>query len=164
MGDVKIRKAVLADLRAVQDLNYALFLSERQHHDSLLDTGWCYGAEGEAYFRDTITKENQCCFVAEVDKKVVGYLAGSIKPTDNYRLVNKEAELDNTCVLEDYRSQGIGRQLTEKFLEWCDENSAEKIIAIAYALNKKAIKFYQEMGFTPRDIVLERSCNENKPK
>ncbi len=150
---IDIRNAKTEELKAVQDLNYALFESDRPH-DPLLAMDWPY-TEGEAYFRGAISGETGVCFVAEVEGKLVGYLVGSIKLGDfSYRPI-KRTELENMFVKAEFRSQGIGAKLARAFLEWSCDNGAKRSFVQAYAPNEKAIAFYQKLGFVPYVLELE---------
>lgn len=149
-----VRLARIEDLEYIQDLNHQLFLHDFAF-DELLNKNWAYEEKGEKYFRAAIVDNDKCCFVAEINGEIVGYLAGSIRNVTGWRNV-RQAELDNTLVIEKYRGQGIGRLLAEKFFSWCSDNNAEKILVSAYALNKNAIKFYESLGFKKYEIGLEK--------
>lgn len=59
-------------------------------------------------------------------------------------------------VLNDYRSKGIGKMLTQEFIKWCKSRKVEKVRAVASARNEKAIKFYHREEFEDYELVFER--------
>lgn len=100
MEKVYIRKATINDLNSVQELNNSLFDLEFNNFDDTLKQGWSFEKDGKEYFEYMI--KNEIVFVAEVEEKVVGYLAGSICEQISY-IIETFAELDNMCINEDYK-------------------------------------------------------------
>ncbi len=158
---VKIRLARENELKAIQDLNYQLFVHDKEH-DPLLNMDWPYESEGTKYFKSRISEKEGVCFVAIVDNKVVGYLAGSVTPSYPYRIIKKQTELENTLVLAEYRSQRIGEQLFEQFIHWSEEQGAERIKVSTAAGNTRAISFYHRVGFEDYGLELEYPIGKNQ--
>lgn len=144
MNDINIRKANINDLKAIQELNYELFKLEYDNYDSDLIIEWPLEEKGENYFTDMINEK--IVFVAEKDNNIVGYLAGTMDVKISY-ISKKIAELDNMCVLDKYRSLGIGSMLISEFKKVCKENNVQRIIVAASSENINAIKFYKKQGF-----------------
>ena len=94
---ILIRKATLEDLSNIQNLNNELFKLEFNNFDDTLKVGWPFEEDGKNYFQDMI--QNQIVFVAEVEGKTVGYLAGSICEEVSL-LIETFAELDNMYIEE----------------------------------------------------------------
>lgn len=65
------------------------------------------------------------------------------------------SELENIFVLEKYRSQGVGGRLHEEFVKWSKAKKVGKMIVMAYAKNKAAIKFYKANNFQEYGVTLE---------
>ncbi len=65
------------------------------------------------------------------------------------------AELESLYVEEAYRSQGVGRQLAQRFLEWAREQGVERMKGTAYVANERAVVFYRKTGFVPKSLTLE---------
>ena len=137
MEKVIIRKAKLEDLTFIQELNNNLFDLEVNNFDDTLKLGWPFEKEGKEYFEYMI--KNEIVFVAELEEKVVGYLAGSICEQISY-ITEKFAELDNMCINEEYRRFGIGTLLMNEFKKYCKENNIQNIKVTASAKNSKAIQ------------------------
>lgn len=151
---VQIRLAKVDELKTIQDLNYQLFEHD-QIYDPLLNMKWPYEAEGTHYFNDRISGKEGVCLVAEVDGKVVGYLAGAMVKPYSYRTVQKQSELENTLVLEEFRGHRVGEQLFRAFVDWSRKQGAERVKVDAAAENSGAIRFYHRIGFEDYGRELE---------
>ena len=153
--EVTIKTATMDDLQKVQELNLKLFEKEHKEFDSFLNLDWTFGKVGTKYYQNRISKDDGFVFVAIVDNKIVGYLCGGLNNAEDYRILPIVAELENTFVLEEFRSKGIGKQLHNKFIEWCKTKNVGKIRAEASAQNELAIKFYRNNNFKDYALVLE---------
>lgn len=62
----------------------------------------------------------------------------------------KYLEMDNVVVLEEYRSRGIGKLLSD----WCEkkarENNCKVLMLDAWIENEKAHRFYEREGYIKR--------------
>jgi len=153
--DVTVKTATMDDLQKVQELNLKLFEKEHKEFDSLLNLDWTFGKTGTKYYQDRISKDDGCVFVAIVDNKIVAYLCGGLTKAEDYRILPIVAELENTFVLDEFRSKGIGKQLYNKFIDWCKTKNVGKIRVEASAQNELAIKFYRNNNFKDYTLVLE---------
>jgi GNAT superfamily N-acetyltransferase len=115
--EVIIRNATLNDLQKIQELNLKLFEKEHKEYDPLLNMDWTFSEAGTKYYQDRISKNDGCVLVAIIDDKIIGYLCGGLTEAENYRHLPIVAELENTFVLNEFRSKGIGKQLYNKFIE-----------------------------------------------
>ncbi len=105
-------------------------------------------------------------FIAEDNGKRIGFVAGMIfnngKQTENELLEvipSKSGTITDIFVEQDYRSQGVGKQLmiaVEKFLknEGCDS-----IWVRTNGFNQQSIGFYKSLGFMEREVALMKSVN-----
>ena len=150
--EIKIRKANIEDLRAIQELNDTLFKLEYENFDSSLKVGWPFTENGEKYFKDIIQKE--IAFVAIDKNTIIGYLAGTVD-TKNSCIIKLVSELDNFYIDEKYRNQGIGTKLVDEFKKYCSSKGIEEMKVTASALNVNAIEFYRKNGFTEFEITLK---------
>ena len=132
---ITIRKANIEDLQQIQNLNKLLFELEFENYDST---------------------ENGITLVAIIDGEIAGYLIGSLNTQNTYNKY-KQAELDNMCILEEYRKLGIGSRLFEEFKTICKENDIKELKVVASYKNTNAINFYKKNGFEEADITLKQS-------
>lgn len=96
---------------------------------------------GEVLIGNIFYTAPELCFVIEVDSSIVGFLLGG------YTAIPKRAHILSIAVLEQYRGQGLGREILTYFL-----NSIRKLGYLGVKLevsidNHKAIKLYEEFGF-----------------
>lgn len=152
MEKVIIRKAVLEDLISIQKLNDNLFDLEFNNFDDTLKREWALEKEGQEYFEDMI--KNEIVFVAQIEEKIVGYLAGSICEEISY-ITESFVELDNMCIDDEYRRFGIGTLLMDEFKKYCKEKNMQNIKVTASAKNSRAIQFYIKNGFEDYNITLK---------
>lgn len=154
---VLIRKGAIKDLKAVQELNLLLFKKEQKEYEPAYNLKWTFGPVGTEVFTRNLSEKDRCAFIAEINGKVIGYIAGRLLSTDRYasRTVENFAEIDNMFVLEKYRGKGIGTQLVKAFLKWSKARKVDRIKVVTAAKNKKGQNFYKQNGFKEHDIVLE---------
>lgn len=152
MEKVIIRKAGLEDLTSIQKLNDNLFDLEFNNFDDTLKREWALEKEGQEYFEDMI--KNEIVFVAQIEEKIVGYLAGSICEEISY-ITESFAELDNMCIDDEYRRFGIGTLLMDVFKKYCKEKNMQNIKVTASAKNSRAIQFYMKNGFEDYNVTLK---------
>jgi ribosomal protein S18 acetylase RimI-like enzyme len=149
---IKIRPATIEDISDLQRLNRELFKDNVRYMPDL-DLSWP-DEKGKVYFIELVSDPKSLCLIAEDGAIKVGYLAGGPKEVD-YSL-SKYAELQNMCVTDGYRSQGVGALLIDKFLEWAKDNKYDKAFMNAYLKNEGALSFYKKHGFEATDANLEK--------
>jgi ribosomal protein S18 acetylase RimI-like enzyme len=109
------------------------------------DQGYCLGL---------IADDNVGLFVAEQNKKVVGFVHAMIIDTQAIPALvpRRYAIVDNLVVKSEFQSRGIGRKLMNKIHEWITTKDAESIELNVYAFNQRAISFYQKLGYDTLSI------------
>ena len=156
MENIIIRKANIDDLYEIQKLNKELFELESNNFDSTLITDWPLTQEGKEYFENEIKKD--IVLVAYVDKQIVGYLAGTLNSQYSYNNI-VQAELDNMCIMNEFRKLGIGSKLFEEFKKICKENKINEIKVVASYNNLNAIDFYKRNGFKEAELILKQNID-----
>ena len=162
MNDILVRKA------EIKDLDYVLLLSDQLTfsdlpYDREVDIHWSHTDEGKEYYIEKINCKGGICFVAELNKNIVGYATAAVKETPSYRLV-KVAELENLVVSKKLRNKGIGKVLLNKFIEWAKEAGANRVCVNVFSLNEKGVEFYKREGFLSFESILEMPLNANTGK
>lgn len=94
-------------------------------------------------------------FVATINDNVVGYAMCQIHMPSSNMYPKKIFHLDDLCVDEKYRRQGIGEALYHKVVETAKEIGCYEITLNAWPGNDAALKFYEKMGLKTRSIFLE---------
>ena len=152
MENIIIRKANMEDLKDIQTLNNKLFELEYYNFDDTLKLNWPFENDGKEYFEIMI--KNEIVFIAELDKNIIGYLAGSISEEASY-ITQSFAELDNMYVEDKYRRLGVGTLLINEFKKYCKNKNVQNIKVTASAKNNRAINFYLKNGFEEYNVTLK---------
>lgn len=151
MNNITIRKATIDDIKVIQDLNNELFLLEKENYDSTLVVGWPLTETGKKYFTDLI--QNHYVIVALDNKRIIGYLAGSIDEKGSYTEV-QYGEINNMLVKDEYRGYGVGKTLINNFKDYCKSNGIENLKVMASYKNRNAVEFYHKNGFEEFEVTL----------
>ena len=158
---VVIRKAKSDELRLIQDMNYKLFVWDHDR-DPALNIQWPYEEAGEKYFKEKISGESGVCFVAEENGRLLGYVAGRVDTQIDKTDTLLRSELENIYIEESARSNGVGKRLTEAFIDWCKENGSQSTVVSAYSSNTDAVIFYESCGFKPYALKLEKHLDSTE--
>ena len=86
-------------------------------------------------------------FAAKTDAKLVGYCVASIN--------GKRGEIDSLYLKNEYHGKNIGRQLTEKAMNWLNAHNCSEINVYVAQGNEVALPFYEQFGFKKRFHVLQ---------
>jgi GNAT superfamily N-acetyltransferase len=151
---VKIQFATIKNLRDIQNLNHQLCIKENKEFDATIRKNYSLSKVGEKYFKKRIT--NDCALIALIDKKIVGYLIGSIIEEEDYRNISKLAEAEDMIILKEYRNLGIGKQLFNGFFRWCKSKKVKRVRAITSFQNKNTIAFIKGEGFREYNLIFEK--------
>ena len=95
-----------------------------------------------------------CCFGK---REVVGYTFFEIHiPTSDQLVHNKTLYIDDLCIDENYRGNGIGTKLYENTLKYAKEIGCYNLTLNVWYDNKNALNFYKKIGLTPQKIEMEK--------
>lgn len=107
------------------------------------------GYRNEAKYRDKIpgyiSRCPEACLVAEVGGEVVGFLLGDIRGWDFG--VPLSGWLDIIGVAPHCQGKGIGKKLTQAFLEYCKENGIESVQTMVNWNDGDLIDYFRALGF-----------------
>ena len=98
-------------------------------------------------------------FVAEVDGQVLGYAFCQLQETRGSLLLQdrKSLYIDDLCVEENCRGQGVGKALLDHVTLFAREQSCNSITLNVWALNETALRFYQRNGLCPLKYSMEKA-------
>ena len=125
------------------------FRADRKHYE-------------EADFLQLLTQEDRPIFVAADDSaRVVGYAFCILQRLENHPALRDCTFLhvDDLCVDEACRRQGIGRKLLDTASAHAKENRASYIDLNVWDFNEDAIRFYERCGFSGRMRRMERGID-----
>ena len=156
MKDFSVRKASPKDFPAIQHLNHQSFLDAHERgDDDVLDLDWPYSKAGVAYYTKALTDAAWAAFVAcDTHGAVVGYVIGSSENKFSYRTV-VTGELNDMFVVPEERRKGIANRLAQVLKTWMKEKGVDRIYVSVFAKNKRALAFYEAVGFSAWEMGLE---------
>ncbi|OGF26387.1 hypothetical protein A2331_06500 [Candidatus Falkowbacteria bacterium RIFOXYB2_FULL_34_18] len=151
----EIKSATLDDLNNIQKFNLLLLKELNKNCNQTNNCDWSLSKKGGEYFKERIIQNSGCVFIALINNKIIGYLAGSIQEKQYYRKTINSAEIDSFFVLNKFRRKYVGSQLFKTFIQWCNSKRIKRISVTTPYENIPAIKFYRKQGFADYDLILE---------
>jgi len=108
-------------------------------------------------FLSIVNDNNTITILAELNYIIVGLCVISIKPiTTNISCVPRRvAYMEDLCVSQDYRKQGIGKRLIIEAKKRTLEFNVDSLELMVWEFNKNAIDFYENQGMETRSRILE---------
>ena len=96
-------------------------------------------------------------FIADIDGVVAGYCFCVHKQVADSALSvgRQELYIDDLCVDETRRRAGIARALHNHTLTYAKETGCHMLTLNVWCGNDSAMRFYEQMGMTPRHIMME---------
>ena len=156
----KVRRANTEDIPAILEL---LVQVDMVHHNGRPDLfkgpATKYDAEE---LKEIIANDKTPVFVCVDDNgKVLGHLFGMYKqiPDDSVLTDIKTLYIDDICVDEAARGQGVARMLYDFIKEFAKQQGCYNITLNVWCCNPAAMKFYENMGLVPQKICMEQILN-----
>lgn len=118
-----------------------------------------YKMEEELYPKERMQDaiDQRQLFVAKISGAVVGYVLLKIRNYDFPGHVKRKVMLvDEICVAESCRNQGIGKAMMEDVRALAKAFGYTDLQLGVYPQNDAAVAFYQKCGFTIRSIDMQR--------
>lgn len=111
------------------------------------------------YFQFLLSDKNTLATVYEEDSKLIGFCVVTIKEIKDHPVMQdrKTAFMEGLCVQENYRCQGIGKQLFEDIKGRLKEKDISKLELMVWNFNESAINFYKNKGMKIRSEIMELS-------
>lgn len=152
-SDVLIRRAQARDLSELGELGAALM---RTHYafDPLrfLEPG---DDNGYARFLGSqIEEDGSVVFVAERQRRIVGYVYAAIEPLSWKDLRDECGFIHDLLVADVARRAGIGEALLEEAIEWLREQGLPRVVLGTAAQNETARRLFDRRGFRPTMVEM----------
>lgn len=150
---MEIRRAKKEDIaRLLELLSQVLEIHAKLRPDLFMSGTTKYSKE---QLEEMINDNTKPIHVAIINDCVVGYAMCQIRvPTSNMYPI-KVFHLDDLCVDEKYRKQGIGKALYQKVVETANDNNCYEVTLNVWPSNDAALKFYEKMGMKTRSVFME---------
>ena len=106
---------------------------------------------------------NTPTFVAVEGEKVLGYSFCELKNFDKHPVIadHKELFLEDLCVDEDVRGQGVGKALYNYVCQYARAQGCHNLTLHVWHDNQNAVRFYEAMGMKPQRYIMETILEEN---
>jgi len=153
-----IRKARPKDREIIRHLHQAVFDYEAVHGDPYQDTAFPNTDVAQQFYDWVVTQTNgHLGYVFEEEGTVKGYVSLRVQHPDeyNYRKGLCILQLQTMAVAEQYRDQGIGRQLVEHAKAVAKDLGFSHMRVVALAQNDRARHLYRDCGFHEQEIIHE---------
>lgn len=112
----------------------------------------------EKRFAEMVKDDYAPIFVAVDDTdKVLGHLFCSVRDYKQVAVYKdfKSLFIDDLCVEESARGQGVGKALCEFAIGYARENGCYDVTLNVWEGNKSARAFYEKMGMFPKETQME---------
>lgn len=150
-----IRKGRIEDLEQIKSI---LEQTSNIHYENRRDIFKKKSKEEiRNWAKEEIESKEKIVLVAEDNTKIKGILIYKIKEVqDNINLKDSNnIWIDEICVDEKYRSQGIGKMLMDEIKKIAREIECQRIELNCWEFNDRARKFYEENGLKTQRRIME---------
>ncbi len=125
------------------------FMKKLIEYESGLDSSIDPDTNVTGFHKNKLANQNFFAAYAVADKPV-GYIFGYIQTFKGNGTTTNRVFVDTLFVDENYRHQGVGRQLLNAFENWAAKNFGDdyEIELLCLSNNADALKFYQKLGYS----------------
>jgi len=111
----------------------------------------------EAALADLLKDESRPIFIADGGSEVLGYCFCILRAFEGESVMTdrKELYIDDLCVDEHHRGQGIAKALYSHVTDYAKAIGCGFVTLNVWSGNDSAMKFYENAGLTPRSITME---------
>ncbi|MEA1786689.1 GNAT family N-acetyltransferase [Arenibacter sp. GZD96] len=139
---IRIREAVLSDLKALLHFEQGVIAAERPYDLTLRD-----GTISYYNLAQLIASDRAVVVVAEDDGVLVGSGHATIKRARHYLNHEEYVNLGFMYTVPEHRGKGINKKIIEALTAWAASKGLYEIRLTVYCDNAAAIKAYEKAGF-----------------
>ncbi len=143
---LNIRKAKEDDLDEIVNMWYSLAST---HQDMMrgYELAEDCREKWRRFVKDGLKKAGMCTFVAEKQRKIVGFLNVVIRERMSIFEDTHVGMILDVFVKEERRGEGVGTQLTNRAEKWIKEKGVNIAVLTVSPENERAEKFWEEAGY-----------------
>lgn len=151
----QIRLAQAGDCDSILELLRAIAALHREGRPDLFREGASKYSKEELL--ELFQNPNTPVFVAEADGRVAGYAFCQVIEHKNDGALNDMTTLylDDLCVDEGMRGQGLGKKLFEHVKEYAVKQGCYSVDLNVWAFNTSARSFYERLGMQEKKRCME---------
>ena len=153
MNRVLVRASETKDLPVLIELLRALFS---------IEADFSFDEEKQRRGLELMLEDTtqRCVFVAEIDGEVVGMC--SVQTLISTAQGAPKGWIEDVCVDERFRGEGIGRMLLKAVDDWCLSRGMRRLQILCDTQNAPAMHFYKRLGWQPTQLqCLVRFADES---
>lgn len=155
--NLKVREAIVNDYIDISSLVLEVHnLHVKNRPDVFLEVDNPFLKE---QFEDLLNSNDTKLFVVEnVDNKDLGaYCIVKIMSTPCLQIIiqNRFAYIDNFCVKDSYKRNGVGKLLFQHIVDYAKSEGASSLQLSVWEFNQDAINFYEAVGMSMRNRKME---------
>jgi ribosomal protein S18 acetylase RimI-like enzyme len=115
------------------------------------------------YFEVSINDVNSLNYVYEEDGDIIGLLMATKKSNNSITIAKKRITyfIEDIVVDNNYRRKGIGKKLYNYLQDKAREENIDAIELNVWAFNDSAIKFYESLGMSVKNMKLEKILTDD---
>ena len=150
-----VRRARTGDIpRVTELLSEVLEIHAKIRPDIFVPGTTKYTAEELA---EKFANDNTPVYVADIDGDVAGYVFCVVRERKNsgYMVKSKSLYIDDLCVADGHRGEGIGKTLFEFATAEAKRLGCYDVTLAVWEGNDGAHAFYKQMGMRPRETLME---------
>jgi Acetyltransferases len=108
-------------------------------------------------FDELLQNEKIITLAAESEGAIIGFSIVELRePSRNPLMRSRQvAWMEDLCVDEKYRRQGIGKLLFDAVNEEIKSRGITSLELMVWNFNKSAVEFYRGLGMTERSLIME---------
>lgn len=158
---IDIRAAKIRDYKSICNISKELHIYHVQNRPDI------YIEERKpickCYFNEILKGNEIEVIVVTVEDKVVGYTIIRYVDLRNIDLLKDRyyAYIDELCIKESFRRQGLGKILFEYVYNLVKNKGADALELGVWSFNKVALEFYKAMGMVEKNIRMEKKWRVN---
>ncbi|MBW2975312.1 GNAT family N-acetyltransferase [Candidatus Woesearchaeota archaeon] len=97
--------------------------------------------------------------VAVRDRKIIGYVRGTLTRTLHILNVRLRGTIDNLYIEKKYRKNGAAKDLIKELIIWFREKKVDVMTLHVYPSNHKAVSLYKKLGFREYTINMNKKLD-----
>ena len=155
-----IRKIVEKDYEELKKLVYQVHELHYSNRPDIYVDGNPLPLE---YFNAILNDDNAFNYVYVEDNKICGLLMATKKSNRAIPISKQRTTyfIEDIVVDNNYRRKGIGKKLYYFLKEQASKENIDAIELNVWAFNESAIKFYESLGMSVKNMKLEQVLNKN---
>ena len=153
---MQIRKAQEKDIERINELLYQVCMIHHQGRPDLFKAGTRKYSDQQLI--GILHDEKTPVFAAVDDNdNLMGYAFCIFKEVKNDNILTdtKSLYIDDLCVDERFRGQGIGKALYLAVKKFAAESGCYNLTLNVWSCNTSALEFYKRCGFAPQKTIME---------